>query len=88
MISGATRGGSGAGRLANEAMLNKDDGLSDEPALVLELGGGGGGKTGFEDGSGEDLYRFAGATRVAGEIPLEGSDSAAINDVRLLRGGL
>lgn len=86
LISGAARGGSGAGRLANEAMLNKDDGLSDEPALVREIGGGGGGKTGFDAGSGDDRYRFAGETRVAGDIPLDGS-SAAIIDVRLLRGG-
>jgi hypothetical protein len=29
--------------------------LSCEPALIREFGGGGGGNTGFEEGSGEDL---------------------------------
>lgn len=37
-------------------MLNIEGCLSLEAALIRELGGGGGGKTGFEDGSGEDLY--------------------------------
>jgi hypothetical protein len=51
--SGETRGGSGAGRLAKVDMLNMDVGLSFEPARVREVGGGG--KTGFETGSGDDL---------------------------------
>lgn len=65
--------------------LNNASGLSFDPALVRPLDGGGG-KTGFDPGSGDDLYAFAGEIRVAGDIPDAGS-SAAIVDVRLLRGG-
>jgi hypothetical protein len=36
---------------------------------------------GLEPGSGEDLYTFAGDTRVAGDMPEAGS-SAAIADAR------
>ena len=59
--------------------MNTGCGLSLEPALVRF--GGGGGKTGLEPGSGEDLYIWAGDTREAGDIPEAGS-SAAIIDVR------
>lgn len=89
LISGAGREESGAGRLAkDEILLNKDGGLSFEPALALEFGGGGGGgKTGFEEGSGDDRYWLAGESRVAGDIPAEGS-SETFSEFRLLRGGL
>ena len=60
-------------------MLNTGCGLSFEPALVRVEGGGG--KTGLEPGSGEDLYMFAGDTRVAGDIPEAGS-STDIADAR------
>jgi len=54
---GAGLGGSGAGLLAKDDILNMEEVCrSCEAALIRELGGGGGGKTGFEDGSGEDLY--------------------------------
>jgi hypothetical protein len=53
LASGESRGGSGAGRLAKVDMLNMDVGLSFELARVREVGGGG--KTGFETGSGDDL---------------------------------
>lgn len=59
-------------------------GLSCDPDRFR--GPGGGGKTGFAEGSGDDLYWFAGEDRAAGEMPVEGS-SACINDARLLRGG-
>lgn len=48
---------------------------------------GGGGKVGFEVGSGDDRYWFAGESRVAGEIPEEGS-SPIIIDARFDLGGL
>lgn len=88
MISGDTLGDSGAGRLAKDEILwNNDGGLSDEPALALEFdGGGGGGKTGFDEGSGEDRYTLAGEIRVAGELPAEISSER--REVLLLRGGL
>lgn len=41
---------------------------------------------GFEAGSGDDLYRLAGETRVAGEMA-ERTSSLAIIDARWLRGG-
>jgi hypothetical protein len=53
LASGDSRGASGAGRLAKVLMLNMDVGLSFEPARVREVGGGG--NTGFETGSGDDL---------------------------------
>ena len=82
LISGECLGASGAGLLENVDMLNKDGGLSLDPALVLVLGGGGGGgKTGFDDGSGEDLYTLAGDSRAAGDIPDRGSSLATV-DVR------
>jgi hypothetical protein len=80
LISGECLGASGAGLLENVDMLNKDGGLSLDPALVLVLGGGGG-KTGFDDGSGDDLYTLAGDSRVAGDIPDRGSSLATV-DVR------
>jgi hypothetical protein len=79
LISGEGLGASGAGLLENEDMLNKDGGLSLDPALVLVVGGGG--KTGFDDGSGDDLYTLAGDSRVAGDMPDKGS-SLAMVDVR------
>jgi len=47
-------------------MLNIAGGLSFEPARVRE--GGGGGKLGVEAGSGDDLYRLAGESRLAGDV--------------------
>ena len=84
MISGEGRGGSGAVLLEKADILKIVCGLSLDPALVRELGGGG--KTGLEPGSGEDRYIFAGGARDAGDIPGVGS-SAAISDARWLRGG-
>ena len=86
-MSGESGGGSGAGLLAKADMLKTGCGLSLEPALVrVAGGGGGGGKTAVEPGSGEDLYVCAGDTRVAGNMPKEGS-SVTMTDVRWLRGG-
>ena len=85
MASGEILGASGAALLANAAIPNKFGGLSFDPARVRFVGGGG--KTGLEDGSGEDLYKFAGEIREAGgDIPAAGS-SVAIVDVRWFRGG-
>ena len=81
LSSGECLGASGAGLLENVDMLNKDGGLSLDPALVLVLCGGGGGKTGFDDGSGDDLYTLAGESRVAGDMPDRGS-SLPMADVR------
>jgi hypothetical protein len=80
LSSGECLGASGAGLLENVDMLNKDGGLSLDPALVLVLWGGGG-KTGFDDSSGDDLYILAGDSRVAGDMPGRGS-SLAMVDVR------
>ena len=79
MNSGDSRGGSGAGLLANADILNPGRGLSLDPALVRFVGGGG--KTGLEPGSGEDRYMCAGETLEAGDIP-DSDSSAAIVDVR------
>jgi hypothetical protein len=79
LISGEGLGASGAGLLENEDMLNKDGGLSLDPALVLVVGGGG--KTGFDDGSGDDLYTLAGGSRATGDMPGRES-SLAMVDVR------
>ena len=79
LTSGESRGGSGAGRLANVDMLNKEGGLSLEPARVREVGGGG--KMGFEVGSGDDLYRFTGEARVAGDMP-DRTSSFEMTDAR------
>ncbi len=87
LISGESLGASCVGLRENEEILNKDGGLSLEAALARPLGGGGGGNVGLEVGSGDDRYRFAGDSRVAGEIPEEGS-SVAIIDVRCDLGGL
>ena len=59
--------------------LNNASGLSFDLVLVRPLDGGGG-KTGFDPGSGDDLYAFAGGIRVAGDIP-DASSSAAVIDV-------
>jgi hypothetical protein len=68
-------------------LWNKDGGLSDEPALALVFdGGGGGGKTGFDEGSGDDRYTLEGESRVAGELLAETSSDR--REVLLLRGGL
>jgi len=53
LASGESHGGSTTGRLAKVVMLNMEVGLSFEPARVREVGGGG--NTGFETGSGDDL---------------------------------
>lgn len=66
-------------------MPNSVRGLSFDPALFREAGGGGG-KACVEPGSGDDLYTFAGETRVAGEVPEAGS-SLDMVDVCWLRGG-
>ena len=78
-ISGEILGASGAGLLEKDDMLNRDGTLSLEPARVRIFGGGG--KTGFEEGSGDDLYTLAGDNRVTGEAP-DRPSSAAINDDR------
>ena len=78
MISGDSLADSGGARLENAERLNKLGGLSLDPAR-LRLDGGGG-KTGFEDGSGDDLYTFAGESRVAGDIPEAGSSEATTDD--------
>jgi hypothetical protein len=57
-----------------------DVGLSFEPVRVREVGGGG--KTGFEAGSGDDLYRFVGGARVTGDMLPESSSSLDIIDAR------
>ena len=77
LISGDSRVVSGAGRLENAEILNRLGGRSlDAARLRLD---GGGGKTGFEDGSGDDLYAFAGAIRVAGDTPEAASSEVTID---------
>jgi hypothetical protein len=78
LISGDSMGPSGGARL-EKADMNKLGGLSFDPAR-LRLDGGGG-KTGFEAGSGDGMYTFAGDSRVAGDIPEAGSSTATV-DVR------
>lgn len=63
-----------------------DDGLSLDPARALVGGGGGGGYVEFEAGSGDDLYRFAGESRLGGDMP-ERASSFDMIDARWLRGG-
>jgi hypothetical protein len=54
LLTSGTLGTSGAAvRLEKADMPNKDNGLSLEPARARVVGGGG--KTGFDEGSGEDL---------------------------------
>jgi hypothetical protein len=66
LISGESLGGSCAFLLVKVEMLNMFGGLSFEPARVREDGGGG--KLGFEAGSGDDLYRLPGDAREAGDV--------------------
>jgi hypothetical protein len=84
LASGESRPLSGAVLLVKVEMLNMFGGLSLEPARVRE--GGGGGKVGFETGSGDALYRLAGETRAAGDMP-ERTSSLEITDARWFRGG-
>ena len=77
-MSGESRGGSGAGLLAKAEILNTLCVRSLEPARARVVGGGG--NTGFEPGSGEDLYVCAGDTREAGVIPEAGSSTAIIEE--------
>lgn len=55
LSSGESRVGSGAGLLEKE-----DTSKMDRGRFTLERGGGGGGKTAFEVGSGDDRYAFEG----------------------------